>query len=382
MSENRNLKSRVTRVRDWVCVSRARKMGVAALTLAASGVVWASCGGTEGLVANQAGMDAKDVMKTLVTTTKNIMTNDKKETDSIVSAIKANTTQVLSSIRGVMKRVQEAEEASAVVDSKISDQKLADKVYYDYNSQGYDPCGTKAKVESFAKAEKQALASVGDRVLKDVEAVGKYGSVAASLKARAALHQELFCTQEEVAAGLCSAAGKLPGGDSNAALLFSTDKSDEAVAAKNAVINQMIGPPDEPIPSSVAKGAVADGYAMSKRKKDVYLSFAAYSLKSIQVENEEVRPLLETAVGDYYGTPRATEWAKTMAWNSERGVLVDLVKIQGLQLKMQERRLRALARIAAISALQTNLDVEQNQRPDVAMARAQLVASDARRKVQ
>lgn len=209
-----------------------------------------------------------------------------------------------------------------------------------------------------ARAELEAKISLPGRYRTEIEAVGgRYADPAVAVRAREELHRSQFCTQSEADAGVCSL-GKIPGGDVNAALLFGTDVSTDAQAAKNAVINNLVGLPDAPIPSAVAKSAEAQSYLLAKKRKDSFLAWAAYSLKSIQSDNEKVAPLLNERVGMYFGTAKAAEWAKSQASQAPRGLLVDMVKIAGLDLKISERRLWQNLRTEANLASLVDLENE------------------------
>lgn len=353
---------------------KRKKMAVAFTALFTSaGIAWASCGGTEGLVVSSVGQMTSSVVRSLSTATAKIVMKDNEETEQFISALKVVTKQVqLSSDKKAASSV-EVEQANAAVVKEIADKELVDKVVLDFMSQGFDPCGQSKITKKLALAEVTARQGAAERTRSEVEGTGgRYGDVAEAIRGREEQHQKLFCTQEEVNAGLCSSVGKIPGGDSNAALLFSRDKSPEAIAAKNAVINNIIGLPDNPLPSGAVGTPEGDAYLLEKKKKDAFMGFAAYSLKSIQTDNEQYRDVLDERIGQYFGTARATEWAKSQASQAPRGILVDLLKIQGLNVKLRERRLREGLRMEANVAALLELENQalNGGKTQAAMARA------------
>lgn len=331
-----------------------KRVSCAFVALSASaGVAWASCGGTEALVLTSAARLATSAVSSLTSATTRIVNADINQTNSILAALKVVTKQISASSEKNSANIVKVSEASAAVMSDIATKELVDKVVIDFLSQGFDPCGTSTVTKKMRQAEITAQNSIPVRMAAEIDNLGgKYASPTDTLRAREAQHQRMFCTQEEVTAGACSSVGKVPGGDSNAALLFSKDTSADVVAAKNAVINTIIGLPDAPLAKSVVDTPEGQAYLLEKKKKDAFMGWAAYSLKSIQVQNEVYKDAMDERVGQYFGTPRAVEWAKDQAGQATRGVLVDLLKIQGLQLKVRERRIQDNLRIEAnVSAL-------------------------------
>lgn len=350
--------------------------------LTAAGIAFASCGGTEALVVASVAQMAGKVVESIGEKTAQILQADEEQTEKIVSSLKVLAKQIESSANKNGAVMVQAEQASAAVARQIADKELIDKVVVDFMSQGFDPCGQSAATKKLALAERSVRASIPERIKNEIDAGGgKYQSVAETLTQREKQHQALFCTQDEVDSGVCSKLGKVPGGDTNASLLFSSDKSAEMVAAKNAVINNIIGLPDNPLPSDMVHTPVGYAYVMEKKKKDAFLAFSVHSLKSIQAENEEFKQVMDDRVGQYFGTPKATEWAKSQAAQAERGIIVDLLKIQGLALKIRERKIRENLRTEANLAALIELD---NQRINGALtqnAAAQVQSSNAAAKV-
>lgn len=337
---------------------RMKKAAVGVAILVATGTAaWASCGGTEGLVSASAASLAASASASLASAAAKLIALDEVQTEAIVSSIRVLAKQVEGSGEKLASATVGAEQSAAAVAKDLAEKEMIDKIVLDYTSQGYDPCGQSAATKKLAMTEAQVSASIPELVRSEVEGGGgKFASPSEALRAREERHQSLFCTQAEVDSGACSRLGKIPGGDTNAALLFGTDTSTEARAAKNALINQIIGLPDAPVRPEAANTPEASAYLLEKKKKDAFLAFPAYSLKTIQAENENFKAVMDDRVGQYFGTAKAADWAKSQTSQAQRGLLVDLVKIQGLNLKLAERRLRQNMRIEANLAAMLELE--------------------------
>lgn len=364
-------------------MSRSKKAAAAAaILMVSSGVAIAACGGTEVLIVAALGTMSTSLVASVGAAGGSIVANDEMQTERIISAMKVMTKQTQTSGEQYVSAAIEAEKSMASVNKDLADKELMDKVLLDFSSQGYDPCGQSAATKQLAVAEQRTQSSIIQRVRTEIEAGGgRYANVSAALQARDKQHQNLFCTQDEVDAGMCSSVGKVPGGDSNAALIFATDTSADVVAAKNAVINNIIGLPDSPLSPSAAATPEGQSYMMEKKRKDSFLAFAAYSLKSIQTENEQYRKQMDDRIGQFFGTDRATAWAKDQAGQSARGVLVDLLKIQGLQLKVREQRIKQNLRTEANVAALLELERQQTYGTQAQAASNQVNGANAADKV-
>ncbi|CAG9183702.1 hypothetical protein [Cupriavidus pampae] len=362
---------------------RLKKTAVTFVALTSSATVaWASCGGTEPLVVTAAGAAATALVANVGAIGAQLIATDTVQTQYMISALKVMTQQLAQSSEKNTRVSTQAEEALASVVKDVSDRKLVDKIMLDYSSQGFDPCGQLTGVKTLAKAETTARTAVPTRLRTEVEATGgRYGVQADILRAREDQHRKLFCTQADVDAGVCSSVGKIPGGDTNAALIFNTDTSADMVTARNAVINNIIGMPDAALPKGVVNTPEGSAYVLEKKKKDAYLGLAANSLKSLQIDTETLNAPMAERIGQYFGTSRAMQWAQDQASQAQRGVLVDIVKIQGLQLKQLEQNLRSNLRTEANLAALLELENQGGQAQLAARAEQVALAQEAARKV-
>jgi hypothetical protein len=362
---------------------RMRRIAVASVLLfAGAGAAWASCGGTEALVDSAAAALANAIVGQITTATGTITSLDETQTESLLGSIKVLTKQVQMSASSSDNSALQAEQAGAAFQTDMATKDMVDKIVLDFQSQGYNPCGQSTATKQMATAETQVTSALPQRIASEVQAGGgRYGDPATVLQQREQQHKALFCTQAEVTAGLCSGVGAVPGGDSNASLIFSSDTTANTVAAKNAVINNIIGLPDAPLPASSANTPQGQAYLLAKKQKDAFLAFPTYSLKAIQSDSEGFDSFMSERVGQYFGTDSAAQWAQDQASESQRGVLVDAVKIEGLILKLHERALKQSLRAEANQAAELALENKMVNGTKVEAAQSAVASANARSRV-
>jgi len=222
--------------------------------------------------------------------------------------------------------------------------------------QGYDACGTMAKNKSldraFSALPHAAMARMGQQ---DTFSGRMVPSRVDALQARLETHRNKFCTQSEADNGLCTLS-PLPGGDTNAALLFEATPAGSLQAdARKAFIAHVMGAPDELMPAANAKTADGQQYAFLKNRKDALLSVPAYSLAMIDVANtksEEMgnrspNEMLKLRVNQYFGGEEAKSWSANMAFQEPRGLLIEQAKMGGLEIWLRWQQLEQNNRIEA-----------------------------------
>lgn len=230
------------------------------------------------------------------------------------------------------------------------------KVLLDYGSatgQGYAACKVLAENTQTSRMLGEAMIKTTQKVQEVDNAPGSLASSNRSAnKAREKVHKANFCTQSEVDMGLCEQVGSLPGGDTNATLLFeSAPKNSTVGVAKTAIRQNILGSPDIAIPKEGALTATGQAYLYNTNRKTALAAFPAYSLAYIE-SMTEVREDLKDAKGNsispqdmltntiarYYGTDESVEWQKAMIQQRPRGLLVELAKLEGLSAYMDYQR--------------------------------------------
>ncbi|MEN9194495.1 hypothetical protein QYF96_16655 [Xanthomonas euvesicatoria] len=279
--------------------------------------------------------------------------------ENIISAVAVATKQEALSANIVSDGTREASEqlVNAVRAQRQSDQVA--KAFLDYNpatGQGFDPCGTSAKNRTLDVAFADMAARARNRVGTTDVAPGRLvPSVGAAMQQRLAEHRDKFCTASEAQAGLCSTS-QLPGGDTNAALLFepaspSTLQGD----ARAAYIQHVLGQPDAAIPRSAGGTPAGQEYLLAKNRKDSLLSVPAYSLamidaantRSDELQGKSPNEVLKLRVNQYFGGAEAEKWSGALARQSQRGLLVETAKMAGLEAWVNHEQYKQNQRIEA-----------------------------------
>ena len=199
-------------------------------------------------------------------------------------------------------------------------------------------------------------------------------SITSALEKRIEVHNANFCTQAEADAGLCTL-GKLPGADTNS-LSLSTPAKPGSIEEKAQVayIQNVLGTPDPTLPKSAGSTESGQEFLYQKIRKDALLAFPAYSLAAIKESNtidsetnKTPNQLLTERVNAYFGGPEALEWAKTLSRQQPRGLMVESLKVNGIQTWLKFQHLQQTQRINGnlatllIAANQQNMDVVQNK---------------------
>lgn len=238
------------------------------------------------------------------------------------------------------------------------------KAYLDFNAatgQGFDPCGTNAKNKTMDLAFTTMTAKAKAAVGSYDSAPGRLvASTAQAMQDRLATHRNKFCTSAEANAGLCSVSS-LPGGDTNAALLFEpADEQSLETEARQAYIQHVMGPPDQALDKTAGATPAGEAFMVQKNRKDSLMSVPAYSLAMIDAANtrsaefggKSPNEVLKLRVNQYFGGNEAEQWSGNLARQSQRGLLVEAVKMGGLEVwlhqKQYEQNQRLSANLAAL----------------------------------
>ena len=335
-----------------------KKIAAVTIGLATTGgLAYASCGGTEPLVTIEVEGLVAAVIGKLVDGFTSLDYLSGYFSNGTASAIKVATKQesVSAEKKILAMRNSGVAYATAYVAQRSSEQVYS--VYSRYRSQGFDPCNVSGVTTALRTREASVDGSVASRIGTEIEAApGRFGDPVLAFKGRLNEHKSKFCTATEQAAGICSSVGVLPGGDSNAALLFEeAAPNDDTSKAKNAFINNLFGLPQSR-QGFAGRGQTPEGQAalVDKHRRDAVNSIAMVSFKTIQSEHEKdsatgssLAGLIRQRVSTYFGSDQSQHWARSLAAQEQRGVLVDMVRMEGIALKMAERRVRQNARIEA-----------------------------------
>lgn len=292
---------------------------------------------------------------------KNATTKIAKTQTALVTAIQDSTSLINEAVRANIK--QEAVSATLIADADFKARQvkmaaedavdMSKKVievqlnYGPHTGQGYKSCVVYRDTKQVAQAVETASRETADFAKVTDNAPGRIvKSGAEAVKSRNAEHARYFCTDEEVELGMngCKAKGVLPGGDSDAGILFeSAKKGTPEAAAKAAVRQNILGSPIEAIPRGAGNTALGQAYLNSVNRKAALASFPAHSLAYLQsmseirddlkdAEGKSVSPneLIHNTVTRYYGGPQSIDWRKSLNQQRPRGQMVELAKMEGL----------------------------------------------------
>lgn len=257
---------------------------------------------------------------------------------------------------------------------------------FDYGGefgQGFSPCRVYAARQVIANRDAELTEERRERVMTEINAApGRYADPIQTQAAQVAAHKD-FCTQDQVASGLCKTVGSIPGADLTVGTLFTPAMEGEKLySAKVAFVNNAVGLTDGVVPQGAAKTPAAAAYSLAKARKDALVSPALASLKEIQLDYSGVDtahggkdlPLavhFQNEVKRYAGnSPEYDSWAKVMSGQNERGAMVELLKVKSLDLAIQEKQYRQYermeAQLAALVAMEVNSSGAVNQTANAA----------------
>jgi hypothetical protein len=309
-------------------------------------------------------------------------TNMATKFEELISAIAVATKQEALAGNIVTDATREsANQLTNAVHAQHDSDAIASTVL-DYNpstGQGYQPCRVNAANRTLDAAFDSVGASAKSSVATlDVAPGRMVASTGAALTQRLADHRAKFCSQAEANAGLCTLSS-LPSGDVNGDLLFEpTAPSSLQQQAQRAYLQHVLGDPDPIVAPGAGKSAAGQQYMLLKNSKDALLSIPAYSLSMIQAANTQSadfdskspNEMLTLRVDQYFGGKEAQQWSSVLAAQSERGLMVEAVKMGGLETWLHykqyqqgqrlELNLAALA-IAAAQEAKANVDAKYNK---------------------
>lgn len=290
--------------------------------------------------------------------------------EQVISAIAVATkaealsaSQISDGVRGASEQL-----VNAIRAQRESDRTAVALLDYEPSmAQGYQPCLSIAKNKTLDGAFAMLGANAKTRVaVLDVAPGRMFESAGTAMAQRLGNHRAKFCSQAEATAGLCSVS-TLPGGDTNAALLFEpTTAGSLEQQAQQAYMQHVLGEPDQAIASDAGKTPAGQQYMVLKNSKDALLSIPAYSLSMIQaantkspdMNNRSANEVLKLRVNQYFGGKEAHDWSEKLTAQSERGLMVEALKMGGLEVWLHQKQ------------------YQQNQRLELNLAALVLAASD------
>lgn len=289
------------------------------------------------------------------------------QSERLISAVSVLTKQKAVTANQISDGLRNTNQNIAVSFNAMAQAERVKKARFEYGGdfgQGYSPCYVYRGRLGISAVEADHAGAAAHAVRTEIKsAPGRYADPVAAQKEMLEEHNKLFCTPDQAASGLCAAAGTLPGASLTVATLFKpTAYNEDLTKAKSAFINNITGLPDGEVPKGGGSSETAASYQQAKMQKDAVRSSAMASLKQIQIEtttgeehnakgNLPLSKLYENEVKRYAGnSDEYQQWSRVMAAQSERGALVELLKIKALDLSLQEKTYRQFERMEAMLA--------------------------------
>ena len=314
-----------------------------------------------------------------------------------LSAVKVATSQIATAAKAQINAdvVLKQGEMAAIGSMEMTKQQL--KVYQDFSAltgQGVDPCAQLTAQTNLTQAGGRAANSAVTTVAKLAAAPGRYSSAEGYMDRMLLQRKEMFATEDEAKLGfgtankatVLTATGAkfaLAGADTNAAVLFADSPDPRLKTAKDAYINHMGGAPDAAISKEVAALPSGKDYLVRKGAKDAAMSAALNSLAMVAAENtpegakDSKTQAVRKLVGQYYGKDASTRW-KGWTSQSQRGVMVDQMKIEAAQLGLKAEQYKSGQRIEVLLASLLTTEANSQFRPALDGAAQSLETMSAR----
>ncbi|UXI68373.1 hypothetical protein [Tahibacter amnicola] len=373
---------------------RRRLLAAFALSVSSTAVFAYMCGGAaEGWTITQIEMLTANVETQLTTFTTTFVNQMRLKFDDVVSAVGGATAQESIATKQVVDAVANSEQTLASAIKALQEADEVQKNVLDFHpvtGQGFDPCGTSLKNKTmdmaFGRVHDRAKATVGSNDMAPGRLVA---STAEAMQNRLKEHRRLFCTKAEADAGLCTLS-ELPGGDTNAALLFEGAKPDSLAAkAREAYIQHVLGEPDGALPQAAGNTPAGQSFLIDKNRKSALLSVPAYSLARIAAANtrdatmsdKSPNEVLRLRINQYFGGKEAEAWSGQLARMADRGLVLEATKVAGLETWLRYQQYQQNQRMEAnLAALLVAASAGLDETTQAAAQRAQREALS--RKVQ
>lgn len=285
-----------------------------------------------------------------------------------LSATKVLTAQVATAAKAQINANVALKQGELTAMAHLESVKMQTKIFQDFSpqtGQGVDPCGQLVAQTNVTLANGHSAAMAADAISHVSAAPGRYGSIEGFYNKMFSQRRTLYATEDESKLGFgvankatvtLSNGVKFPlaGADSNAAVLFADSADPRIQAAKTAYLDHMGGPPDLPLTAELASLPTGKEYLALKARKDATMSIALHSIAIVGADNS---PNPETGksksqsyrelVDLYYGRGAKERW-QAWAGQSQRGLMVDQLKIDGAILAVEADKYQQAQRIEGL----------------------------------
>lgn len=307
-----------------------------------------------------------------------------KESEAILEAIRILTKQTALSHQELARSDFDSKKTGLAIErGMVQSEAVVESVknYGAKTGQGYNICHVMAESNKLVQAKEDAKQEAG-LLASTTDNVGgrMVANATDAQRERARVHRENFCTQSEVDSKMCDAVSEYAGADSNAATLnLSSKAGDKLDMAKTAFRQNVLGAPDKMIPANVGNTAAGQAYLAQTNQRQARLSPASYSMGYLHAMSTKREDLLdskgepmspdekiEATVNRYYGTEESKEWLKTLIAQRPRGLLVEQVKMNGVEaflnydlIQSDERQIAMYASLLATATEKMDVDMQK-----------------------
>lgn len=299
---------------------------------------------------------------------KNLSTQMESFDKMQIAATKTLTSQVATAAKAQINANVALKQGEVTAMAHLESVKMQTKVFQDFSlqtGQGVDPCGQLAAQTNVTVASGQAAAMAADAISHVSAAPGRYGSPEGFYNKMFTQRRLMYATEDEAKLGFGVANNatvllgngtrfSLAGADTNAAVLFADSADPRIKAAKDAYLEHMAGAPDVPLTAELAALPAGKEYLALKGRKDATMSVALHSIAMVGAENtpnaeigKSKMQALRDMVGQYYGREAKDRW-QGWASQSQRGLMVDQVKIDAAMLAVEADSYQQSQRIEAL----------------------------------
>lgn len=246
---------------------------------------------------------------------------------------------------------------------------------FDYSpqvGQGVDPCRVISERQTLANQVSeidQKMPTMIEQLPIDNKPGTYTNNLEETLKKRMDEHTENFCSEQEDAQGICDKS-ELAGADMNASLLFKdVVKGSGEDKARMSYIQNIAGDPVY-IPSNGnnLNSIEAKQQINAALEQQAFMSIPMHSLNTIRMrhlkpsdEALSYNELLDKHMQSYVGGEKSSDWNKKISMQTQRGLMVESLKAQGMQTWLRQKQYADKSRQEANLAALLLLSQKQQQ---------------------
>lgn len=304
-----------------------------------------------------------------------------------IGAVKVATTQVSLAAKMKIKSDQSLLEGETAARALLASTQAQARLFESFSpqtGQGVNPCVQLGKQRIALAAAANVLNEARVLVEAAAAAPGRFGNSTKALEAVLRTRYAQFGTKDEEALGLArastatitTATGEtvaLAGADSNAKTFFADSADPLIEQARMNAMNYLAGRPDAPLTKEQASTGAGISMLEAKMNKDAVMSVGLNAIATVASENtpnHELGVSMSKSNADmvnmYFGDSAKDMWVGWLS-QSERGLMVDQLKMQAALLKLDYDRLQQLQRQEALFSVLL-ADRAREMQKDVALS--------------